>query len=67
MPGLDGFSLTERLRADERYQTVPVIIVTSLANPEDRRRGIQVGANAYLLKNAFDETSLVETVRNLIG
>jgi chemotaxis protein histidine kinase CheA/CheY-like chemotaxis protein len=67
MPRMDGFALTERLRADEHYQTVPVIIVTSLAKPEDRMRGIQVGADAYLLKNAFDQSSLVDTVRNLIG
>lgn len=67
MPRMDGFALTERLRADEHYQTVPVIIVTSLAKPEDRMRGIRVGADAYLLKNAFDQSSLVDTVRNLIG
>ena len=67
MPRMDGCSLTERLRADERYQTVPVIIVTSLAKPEDKMRGIRVGADAYLLKNAFDQSSLVDTVRNLIG
>jgi len=67
MPRLDGFSLTERLRADERYQTVPVIIVTSLAKPADRMRGIRVGANAYIVKDAFDQSSLVDTVRNLIG
>jgi chemotaxis protein histidine kinase CheA len=67
MPRMDGFTLTERLRADERYQTVPVIIVTSMAKPEDKMRGVRVGADAYLLKNAFDQSSLVDTVRNLIG
>jgi chemotaxis protein histidine kinase CheA len=67
MPRLNGFALTERLRADERYQTVPIIIVTSLAKPEDKVRGIRVGANAYIVKKAFDQSSLVDTVRNLIG
>jgi chemotaxis protein histidine kinase CheA len=67
MPRLDGFSLTERLRADDRYRHVPIIIVTSRAKDEDRKRGIQVGADAYILKGAFDQSSLLGTVRNLIG
>lgn len=67
MPRLDGFSFTERLRADERYQTVPIIIVTSREKEEDKKRGIQVGANAYIVKGAFDQTNLIETVRSLIG
>ena len=67
MPRLDGFSLTERLRADDRYRHVPIIIVTSRAKDEDRKRGIQVGADAYILKGAFDQSSLLSTVQNLIG
>ena len=67
MPRLDGFSLTERLRADDRYRNVPVIIVTSREKDEDKRRGITVGANAYIVKGAFDQSNLIETVRSLIG
>jgi chemotaxis protein histidine kinase CheA len=67
MPRLDGFSFTERLRADEQYGQVPVIIVTSREKDEDKRRGIQVGANAYIVKGAFDQSNLIETVRSLIG
>jgi CheY-like chemotaxis protein len=67
MPRLDGFSLTERLRADERYQHVPVIIVTSRQKDEDRKRGVAVGADAYIVKGAFDQSNLLETVRSLIG
>jgi chemotaxis protein histidine kinase CheA len=67
MPRMDGFSFTEKLRADERYRHVPVIIVTSREKDEDKRRGIQVGANAYIVKGAFDQSNLLETVRNLIG
>lgn len=67
MPRLDGFSFTERLRADERYRHVPVIIVTSREKDEDKRRGIQVGANAYIVKGAFDQSNLIDTVRSLIG
>jgi chemotaxis protein histidine kinase CheA/CheY-like chemotaxis protein len=67
MPMLDGFSLTERLRADERYRHVPVIIVTSRQKDEDKKRGITVGADAYIVKGAFDQSILLETVRSLIG
>jgi len=67
MPRLDGFSLTERLRNDDRYRHVPIMIVTSREKDEDKRRGIQVGANAYIVKGAFDQSNLLETVRSLIG
>lgn len=67
MPNLDGFSLTERLRSDAKYGMTPVIIVTSREKPEDKRRGIQVGANAYIVKGAFDQNNLLDTVRSLLG
>lgn len=66
MPNLDGFSFTEKLRADERYRLIPVIIVTSRAKDEDKKRGIQAGANAYIIKGAFDQTNLIETVESLL-
>lgn len=67
MPRLNGFALTERLRADPGYRDVPIIIVTSREKDEDKRRGIQVGASAYIVKGAFDQSNLVETVQNLVG
>ena len=67
MPRLDGFSLTEALRADPRYRDVPIIIVTSREKEEDKRRGIRVGANAYIIKGSFDQSNLLDTVRSLIG
>ncbi|WP_371374138.1 response regulator [Sporomusa aerivorans] len=67
MPNLDGFSLTAHLRQDERYRQIPVIIVTSREKAEDKRRGIQVGASAYIVKGAFDQNNLIETVQNVIG
>ncbi|MBI5444918.1 MAG: response regulator [Deltaproteobacteria bacterium] len=66
MPRLDGFSLTERLRGDERYRDVPIVIVTSRSKDEDRRRGIDVGASAYIVKGDFGQSNLLETVENLI-
>ncbi|MCF1183776.1 response regulator [Marichromatium gracile] len=67
MPGLDGFSLTARLRENSDYRTTPIVIVTSRADEADRRRGIEVGANAYIVKGDFAQSSLVDTLRGLIG
>lgn len=67
MPRLNGFSLTERLRMDDSYRDTPIIIMTSREKDEDKKRGIMVGANAYIVKGAFDQTNLLETVQNLIG
>jgi chemotaxis protein histidine kinase CheA/CheY-like chemotaxis protein len=67
MPRMDGFTLTERLRGDERYRAVPIIIVTSLEKEADRLRGISAGADAYIVKRDFDQSNLVEIVRGLIG
>jgi CheY-like chemotaxis protein len=67
MPRMDGFSLTEQLRGDDRYRNIPIIIVTSLEKDSDKKRGITVGANAYIVKGAFDQSNLLDTVRSLIG
>lgn len=67
MPRMDGFSLTKKLRDDDLYRSTPIIIVTSREKEEDKRRGIQVGADAYIIKGAFDQGSLIDTIRNLAG
>lgn len=67
MPGMSGFELCERLRQDPRTQSQPVIICTSRATDEDKRRGINAGAQAYIVKGAFDQNVLLDTVRSLIG
>lgn len=67
MPGMDGFSLTTRLRGHEQYRSTPIVIVTSRQKPEDKQRGIQVGADAYIVKGDFNQSSLVDTLMNLLG
>ena len=67
MPIMDGFTLTRRLRQLDAYQHTPIIIITSREKESDRRRGIEVGADAYIVKGSFDQSSLVETLRALLG
>lgn len=66
MPRMDGFELTARIRADERFSRLPVVLVTSMDSPEDRKRGINVGADAYIVKSSFDQSNLLDTIRKLI-
>ncbi len=67
MPRMDGFSLTRRLRQHERYRHTPIILVTSRDKESDKKRGIEAGASAYIVKGAFDQSHLLDTVRNLLG
>ena len=66
MPRMDGFTLTEAVRGSPRFGRLPVVLVTARARPEDKARGLQVGASAYLVKSAFDQTHLLETLRQLL-
>ncbi|OQW85942.1 MAG: hypothetical protein BWK76_07315 [Desulfobulbaceae bacterium A2] len=66
MPNMDGLALTARIRAEPRYKELPVILVTSLASDEDKRRGLDAGANAYIPKPSFDQRVLLDTLKRLI-
>lgn len=66
MPRLDGFALTERIRNDRNLRDLPIVLVTALQSPEDRERGLEVGANAYIVKSGFDQSNLLDVIRRLI-
>lgn len=66
MPRMDGFGLTAQVRADKKLGELPVILVTALDSREDRERGVDAGANAYIVKSSFDQSNLLEVVRRLI-
>jgi two-component system chemotaxis sensor kinase CheA len=66
MPRLDGFELTARIRADKKLADLPVILVTVLDSREYKERGIEAGANAYIVKSSFDQSNLLEIIRRLI-
>lgn len=66
MPRLDGFGLTSRIRADKEFSEIPVILVTSLSKREHREKGIDAGANAYIVKSNFDQSNLLDIIQRLI-
>ncbi|MCU0701043.1 MAG: response regulator [Myxococcaceae bacterium] len=65
MPRLDGFALTRRIKSHGELARLPVVILSSLASPEDKRRGLDAGADAYLIKGELGVESLALTVDRL--
>jgi two-component system, chemotaxis family, sensor kinase CheA len=67
MPGMDGFTLIERLRTDAKSRDIPAILVTSLAEPEHRRRGREVGAQGYIVKSEFNQAELLSMIKPMMA
>ncbi|HEX4055456.1 MAG TPA: response regulator [Tepidisphaeraceae bacterium] len=66
MPRMNGLDLTAKIRADKTLAELPVVLVTALESRQERERGIDVGANAYIIKSSFDQSNLLEVVRRFI-
>lgn len=66
MPRLDGFELTQRLRARPQTREVPVVLFSALDSAEERDRGPAAGANAYISKSEFDRGVLIDVVNQLL-
>ena len=66
MPRMTGFELTAAVKADPKLKKIPIILVTSLDSRADKERGIEVGADAYLIKSNFDQANLLQTIGQLI-
>ena len=67
MPEMDGLDMTRAIRARGDRASLPIVIVTSRGDDEDRARGIEAGADAYMIKRAFDQQTLLDTVERLVG
>jgi two-component system chemotaxis sensor kinase CheA len=66
MPRMDGFQLLSALKADSQFASIPVIMMTSRADPDDVRRGMDLGADAYLVKQSFEQRELLATIGQLL-
>jgi two-component system chemotaxis sensor kinase CheA len=66
MPKMNGFELTAKIRSDKKLSEIPVVLVTALESREDREHGIEVGADAYIIKSSFDQSNLLEIIKKLI-
>jgi len=66
MPRMDGFGLLQAIKNDPRLSTLPVILMTSRADPEDVRKGLDLGASAYITKQKFDQRELLATIGQVL-
>jgi two-component system chemotaxis sensor kinase CheA len=66
MPRMDGFELCRVMRTNDALKHLPVIFVTSLSHEEEKRKGLEVGAQAYLTKGQFDQRNLLEALERLV-
>ncbi len=66
MPRLDGFEMCKSIRKDKNLKEIPLIFVTALSNEEEKKKGIEVGAQAYIIKGQFDQGNLLETIERLL-
>jgi len=67
MPRMDGIELVTLVRRDQRLQALPVMVVSYKDREEDRRRGLDAGADYYLAKASFHDDALLDAVVELIG
>ena len=66
MPKMNGFELTAKIRNDNNISEVPVVLVTALGSREDKEHGIDVGANAYIVKSSFEKSNLLDIIKKLL-
>jgi two-component system chemotaxis sensor kinase CheA len=66
MPRMSGFELTSKIREDSELSEIPVILVSTLDSDQDKQRGMEAGANAYIVKSSFEKSNLVDTINRLI-
>jgi two-component system chemotaxis sensor kinase CheA len=64
---MDGFALTTAIRAHATLANIPVLILSSRSGEADRQRGLDVGADGYIIKSGFDESNLLAAVNRLLG
>ncbi|MEX0852799.1 MAG: response regulator [Bauldia sp.] len=66
MPHVDGFELVQAMKGDKALSAIPIILVTSRADDRDREKGLQLGADAYVVKQKFDQNELLRTIKQIV-
>lgn len=66
MPRMNGFELVSKIRKNKKTSELPIVLVTALESDEDKKRGIDVGADAYIVKRSFDQSNLINVISKLI-
>ncbi|MBS4059369.1 MAG: response regulator [Bacteroidetes bacterium] len=66
MPRMNGIQLTAKIKEHAAFNHLPVVLVTALESKDDRKRGMEAGANAYIIKSSFEKSNLIDTINRLI-
>lgn len=66
LPGIDGFEILKRMKADPELSKIPVIMLTNLGQRDDIQRGIDMGAVDYLIKAHFTPSEIIERVKKVM-
>jgi len=67
MPRMNGYEFVSKIRADNRLENLPVIVVSYKDREEDRIKGLDAGADYYLTKSSFQDDTFIQAVRDLVG
>ena len=67
LPKMDGFVVLEKLKADPEVKSIPVILLTNLGQKDDVQKGLEMGAEDYLIKAHFKPSEVVEKVRKILN
>jgi DNA-binding response OmpR family regulator len=67
MPKMDGFTCLEKIKEENAIKRIPVVILSNLGQDSDIKRGIEMGAEGYLIKTDFTIKQVAEKVRKILG
>lgn len=67
MPTMDGFETLEKIKKEDKYRNIPIIISTNLDNPEDKKGALAMGANEYFVKSQHTPSELIEIINKIIS
>ncbi|MHB0866238.1 MAG: hybrid sensor histidine kinase/response regulator [Thermoleophilia bacterium] len=67
MPRMNGYDLTSAIRHRDEIKEIPVVMVTSRSSDDDKKKGMEAGANAYVVKGSFDQQGLLSTIERLVA
>lgn len=67
LPGIDGFGILEQMKKDPQTDKIPVIILSNLGQREEVERGLELGADDYLIKAHFTPNDIIERVKKFLG
>jgi two-component system chemotaxis sensor kinase CheA len=67
MPNMNGWDFCARVKRETALSDIPFVLITSLSKDEERRRGLELGADAYMVKGVFNEQELLDTLERLVA